>query len=34
LAVEDKRLRVAPMEAVDGTPVADIKCVLKSADER
>lgn len=34
LAVEDKRLRVAPMEAVDGTPVVDIKCVLKSVDER
>ena len=34
LEVEDKRLRVVPMEAIDGTPVVDIKCVLKQVDER
>lgn len=34
LALEDRRLQVAPIEAVDGTPVIDIKCLLKSVDER
>ena len=34
LEIVAKRLRVAPMEAVDGTPVVDIKCVLKGVDER
>lgn len=34
VAVEDRRLQVAPMEAVDGTPVLDIKCVLKNRSER
>lgn len=28
------RLRVAPIEAIDGTPVIDIKCVLRRIDER
>ena len=28
LAVEGNRLRLRDMEAVDGTPVVDIKCVL------
>jgi tRNA-Thr(GGU) m(6)t(6)A37 methyltransferase TsaA len=34
LALEDRRMRVAPIEAVDGTPVIDIKRVLKGYDER
>lgn len=34
LAVEGNRLRVQPFEAVDGTPVLDVKPVLGSADER
>jgi tRNA-Thr(GGU) m(6)t(6)A37 methyltransferase TsaA len=34
LEVAGKRLRVAPMEAIDGTPVIDIKPVLKRLDER
>lgn len=34
LEVAGDRLRVAPMEAIDGTPVIDIKCVLTTIDER
>ena len=34
LEVAGNRLRVAPMEAIDGTPVVDIKCTLKSTSER
>jgi tRNA-Thr(GGU) m(6)t(6)A37 methyltransferase TsaA len=34
LEIADRRLRVAPMEAIDGTPVVDIKCVLTRVDER
>ena len=35
LEVEDQRLRVAPLEAIDGTPIIDIKPVLaRSASER
>jgi tRNA-Thr(GGU) m(6)t(6)A37 methyltransferase TsaA len=30
LAVEGRRLLVAPLEAIDGTPVADIKPVIQS----
>lgn len=33
LEIAGKRLRVAPMEAIDGTPVVDIKCVLNRVDE-
>jgi tRNA (Thr-GGU) A37 N-methylase len=28
-AIEGNRLRIGPMEAIDGTPVVDIKPVLK-----
>ena len=34
LAVEDERLQVSGLEAVDGTPVVDIKPVLGSTGER
>lgn len=34
LEVAGRKLRVAPMEAIDGTPVVDIKPVLKAFDER
>ena len=34
LEVAGQRLRVAPMEAIDGTPVVDIKPVLVQSDER
>jgi tRNA-Thr(GGU) m(6)t(6)A37 methyltransferase TsaA len=34
LEVAGRRLRVAPMEAIDGTPVVDIKPVLMRSDER
>ena len=34
LEVSGQRLRVAPMEAVDGTPIVDIKPVLGPVDER
>jgi|SRR5262249_40142805 len=34
LEVAGKRLRVAPIEAIDGTPVVDIKPVLARLDER
>jgi tRNA-Thr(GGU) m(6)t(6)A37 methyltransferase TsaA len=34
LAVEGRRLRVADLEALDGTPVLDLKPVLGKIDER
>jgi tRNA-Thr(GGU) m(6)t(6)A37 methyltransferase TsaA len=34
LAIEGTRLRVRPLEALDGTPVVDLKPVLKSVGER
>ncbi|MCI0575098.1 MAG: tRNA (N6-threonylcarbamoyladenosine(37)-N6)-methyltransferase TrmO [Chloroflexi bacterium] len=34
LEVAGQRLRVAPMEAIDGTPVIDIKPVLGPLDDR
>ena len=34
LEVDRQRLRVAPMEAIDGTPVVDIKPVLARSDDR
>jgi tRNA-Thr(GGU) m(6)t(6)A37 methyltransferase TsaA len=33
-AVEDGRLRVGPLEAIDGTPVVDIKPVLRGPSQR
>jgi tRNA-Thr(GGU) m(6)t(6)A37 methyltransferase TsaA len=34
LAVEGTRLRVADLEALDGTPIVDVKPVLRRIDER
>lgn len=34
LEVAGQRLRVAPMEAIDGTPIIDIKPVLRNIEER
>ena len=34
LEVAGNRLRVAPMEAIDGTPIVDIKPVLDRSDDR
>ena len=34
LEVEPLRLKVAPLEAVDGTPIIDVKPVLGGIDER
>jgi tRNA-Thr(GGU) m(6)t(6)A37 methyltransferase TsaA len=34
LAVDGNRLRVSSLEAIDGTPVLDIKPVIGGADER
>ncbi len=34
LEVDGRRLRVAPLEAIDGTPVVDIKTVLGAVDDR
>jgi tRNA (Thr-GGU) A37 N-methylase len=34
LEVAGQRLRVAPLEAIDGTPVVDIKAVLAPSSER
>jgi tRNA-Thr(GGU) m(6)t(6)A37 methyltransferase TsaA len=34
LEVDGRRLRVAPLEAIDGTPVVDIKAVLGAVDDR
>ena len=34
LEIAGQRLRVAPMEAIDGTPVVDIKPVLSMSDDR
>jgi tRNA-Thr(GGU) m(6)t(6)A37 methyltransferase TsaA len=34
LEVAGQRLRVAPLEAIDGTPIVDIKPVLARSDER
>jgi tRNA-Thr(GGU) m(6)t(6)A37 methyltransferase TsaA len=34
LEVAGQRLRVTPLEAIDGTPVIDIKPVLARSDER
>jgi tRNA (Thr-GGU) A37 N-methylase len=31
LEVTERKLRVAPLEAVDGTPIVDIKPVLASS---
>ena len=33
LEVAEQRLRVAPIEAIDGTPVVDIKPVLAGGDD-
>ena len=32
LAVEDGRLRVRPLEAVDGTPLVDIKPIIRATE--
>lgn len=34
LEVDGRRLRVAPLEAIDGTPVVDMKTVLGEVDDR
>ena len=34
LAVEGLRVRVGPIEALDGTPVLDVKPVLRAAEGR
>jgi tRNA-Thr(GGU) m(6)t(6)A37 methyltransferase TsaA len=34
LEVDGRRLRVGPLEAIDGTPVVDIKTVLGEVDDR
>jgi tRNA-Thr(GGU) m(6)t(6)A37 methyltransferase TsaA len=34
LEITAQRLRVAPLEAIDGTPVIDVKPVIGSIDER
>jgi tRNA-Thr(GGU) m(6)t(6)A37 methyltransferase TsaA len=34
LEVDGRKLRVAPLEAIDGTPVVDIKAVLGAVDDR
>jgi tRNA-Thr(GGU) m(6)t(6)A37 methyltransferase TsaA len=34
LAVDGPRVRVGPLEALDGTPVLDVKPVLRSVEER
>jgi tRNA-Thr(GGU) m(6)t(6)A37 methyltransferase TsaA len=34
LAIDGSRLRIGPIEAVDGTPVVDVKPVLKSCKVR
>ncbi len=34
LEATGRKLRVAPMEAIDGTPIVDIKPVLVTFDER
>jgi tRNA-Thr(GGU) m(6)t(6)A37 methyltransferase TsaA len=34
LEIADRRLRVAPIEAIDGTPIVDIKPVLARSDDR
>jgi tRNA-Thr(GGU) m(6)t(6)A37 methyltransferase TsaA len=34
LEVAEQRLKVAPLEAIDGTPIVDIKPVLGRLDER
>jgi tRNA-Thr(GGU) m(6)t(6)A37 methyltransferase TsaA len=34
LEIRDHKLRVAPLEAIDGTPVVDIKPILAKSDDR
>jgi tRNA-Thr(GGU) m(6)t(6)A37 methyltransferase TsaA len=34
LAIDGPRMRVSAIEALDGTPVVDVKPLLRSADER
>jgi tRNA-Thr(GGU) m(6)t(6)A37 methyltransferase TsaA len=34
LAIDGSRVRVGPLEAVDGTPIIDVKPVLDAAQER
>jgi tRNA (Thr-GGU) A37 N-methylase len=31
--VDGRRLRIGPMEAIDGTPVVDVKAVLAGVEE-
>lgn len=33
-AIEGTRLQVGPLEAIDGTPIVDIKCTLSAIDDR
>jgi tRNA (Thr-GGU) A37 N-methylase len=34
LAIDGLRLRVSDLEAIDGTPIVDVKPVLRSVEER
>jgi tRNA-Thr(GGU) m(6)t(6)A37 methyltransferase TsaA len=34
VSVDGERLRVSPLEALDGTPIVDVKPVLRSIEER
>jgi tRNA-Thr(GGU) m(6)t(6)A37 methyltransferase TsaA len=34
MAVDGRRLRVAKLEALDGTPIVDVKPLLRTVDER
>jgi len=34
LEIDGQRLRVAPLEAIDGTPIVDLKPVLKAVESR
>ena len=34
LAIDGARLRVSALEALDGTPIVDVKPLLRSIDER
>jgi tRNA (Thr-GGU) A37 N-methylase len=34
VSIQDERIQVSGLEAIDGTPVVDIKPVLGTTDER
>jgi tRNA (Thr-GGU) A37 N-methylase len=34
LEIRENKIKVAPLEVIDGTPIVDIKPILKKSDDR